>query len=79
MGKGRKAARRTFKQYPREMPPIKVVEAQDRPYFVDRVCDGGCGRVFNILNTVYVIETQVSPMRGDDEVKGYCPKCFGKG
>lgn len=66
------------KKYPIQMPAIKVVEAKDRPYFVGRSCDGGCGKVFSRLNTLYVVETQVSPEREDDEVKGYCPKCYGK-
>lgn len=65
------------KTYPRQMPAIKC-EARNRPYFVGKPCQGGCGKLFAKKDQICIVEVQTSWMRGDDEVYAYCPECHEK-
>lgn len=61
-------------RYPRQMPPQQTT-ARSRFGFIGRPCHGGCGKVFAKPDPLVVVEVQVSPFRGDDEVRAYCLDC----
>lgn len=57
--------------------PIKC-KARNRPHFVGRECNGGCGHKFAPNDKVVIVEVQTNWFRGDDEVYCYCPECHAK-